>query len=326
MYEIKKSTLKLTKEIKTAILVISSILLFIWGYGFLKGHDLLTNYKVLFVKYDNVDGLAIAAPVTISGLPVGSVKKISLQEATGKLVVELQIKSNFPISKSSLAQMYSPSALGGKQIAIVPNLSDKSMAASGDYLKSSEKQGITDALLSQVGPVKDKLDKVLDNANTLLESVNQVFDEKTKNNLQGSLDNLNQTLAQFKNAATQVNVLLADNKAKISSTMINIDRASANFAKMSDSLSKANIAQAIKKLENTLASVDKIMLGLQSGKGTMGKILKDETLYNNFAKTSKELELLLQDVRLYPTRYVNVSLFGKKNKPYKAPLNDSIKK
>ncbi|MBC7493716.1 MAG: MCE family protein [Flavobacterium sp.] len=318
--------MKLTKEIKTAILVISSILLFIWGYGFLKGHDLLTNYKVLFVKYDNVDGLAIAAPVTLSGLPIGSVKKITLQKTTGKLIVELQIKSDFPISKSSEAQMYSPSALGGKQIAILPNLADKSIAESGNYLKSSEKQGITDALVSQVGPVKDKIEKVLDNANVLLESVNQVFDQKTRDNLQASLNNLNQTLAQFKIASTQVNELLADNKTKISSTISNIDKASSNFAKLSDSLSKANIAKTIAKLENTLASVDKIVFGLQSGKGTMGKILKDETLYNNFSKTSKELELLLQDVRLYPTRYVNVSLFGKKNKPYKAPINDSIKK
>ena len=318
--------MKLTKEIKTAVLVISSILLFIWGYGFLKGHDLLTDYKVLFVQYDNVDGLAVSAPVTISGLAVGSVKKITLQEHTGKLLVELQIKSDFPISKSSIAQMYSPSALGGKQIAIVPNFQDKSSTVSGDYLKSTEKQGITDALLSQVGPVKDKLDKVLDNANALLVNFNQVLDQKTKENLKLSLANLNQTLAQFKITATEANSLLADNKSKISGTMTNITKASANFAKISDSLAKANIGQTVKKLENTLANVDKIMLGLQAGKGTMGKLLKDETLYTNFSKTSKELELLLQDVRLYPIRYVNISLFGKKNKPYVAPVNDSIKK
>ena len=318
--------MKLTKEIKTAVLVISSILLFIWGYGFLKGHDLLTNYKVLFVQYNNVDGLAVSAPVTISGLPVGSVKKITLQEQTGTLLVELQIKSDFPISKSSIAQMYSPSALGGKQIAILPNFSDKSTTMSGDYLKATEKQGITDALISQVGPVKEKVDKVLDNVNTLLGNFNQVLDEKAKANLKLSLENLNQTLAQFKIASTQVNTLLADNKSKISGTMTNINNASANFSKISDSISKANIGQTVKKLESTLANVDKIMIGLQAGKGTMGKLLKDEALYTNFSKTSKELELLLQDVRLYPTRYVNISLFGKKNKPYVAPTNDSIKK
>lgn len=318
--------MKLTKEIKTAVLVICSILLFIWGYGFLKGHDLLSNYKMLYVKYDNVDGLAVGAPVTISGLPVGSVKKITLQPESGKLVVQIQIKSDFPISKSSIAQMYSPSALGGKQIAILPNLKDSSSTETGDFLKSAEKLGLTDALVGQVMPVKDKLEKVLENANLMLTNVNQVLDEKTKASLRESLANLNETIIEFKSAATQVNGLLADNKAKIGSTMSNIDKAAANFSKMSDSLSKANIGQTVKNLEKTLASVDKIMSGLQSGKGTMGKLLKDDALYTNFNKTSKELELLLQDVRLNPTRYVNVSLFGKKNKPYVAPKNDSIKK
>ena len=318
--------MKLTKEIKTAILVICSILLFIWGYGFLKGHDLLSNYKMLYVNYDNVDGLAVGAPVTISGLPVGSVKKITLQPESGKLVVQIQIKSDFPISKSSVAQMYSPSALGGKQIAILPNLKDNSSTETGDFLKSTEKLGLTDALVGQVMPVKDKLEKVLENANLMLTNVNQVLDEKTKSSLRESLANLNETIIEFKSAATQVNGLLADNKSKIGSTMANIDKAAANFSKMSDSLSKANIGQTVKNLEKTLASVDKIMSGLQSGKGTMGKLLKDDALYTNFNKTSKELELLLQDVRLNPTRYVNVSLFGKKNKPYVAPKNDSIKK
>ena len=120
--------------------------------------------------------------------------------------------------------------------------------------------------------------------------------------------------------------MLADNKEKISSSLTNFDKASGNFAKISDSIAKVNIGETVNKLEKTLASVDKIMAEIQSGKGTLGKLAKDETLYNNFSKTSKELELLLEDLRLNPTRYVNVSLFGKKNKPYKAPVNDSVKK
>jgi phospholipid/cholesterol/gamma-HCH transport system substrate-binding protein len=106
--------------------------------------------------------------------------------------------------------------------------------------------------------------------------------------------------------------------------MSNFDKASGNLKTMSDSLAKANIGQTVKNLEKTLASVDKLMADMQAGKGTLGKLAKDEALYNNFAKSSKELELLLQDLRLNPTRYVNVSLFGKKNKPYKAPVNDTI--
>jgi phospholipid/cholesterol/gamma-HCH transport system substrate-binding protein len=317
--------LKLSREIKTAILVISAILLFIWGYSFLKGRDLFTNYKTLFVEYKNVEGLTVSAPVTINGLNIGKVSSISIKNDTGAIVVEMQINSDFPISKSSIAEIYAPSPIGGKQLAILPNYDDKSLAADGDYLKSSSKLGLTDELARQIEPLKDKIEKLLDNANVMLVNVNQVLDVKSKENLRNSLANLNEILVEFKSASKSVNGMLAENKTKISGTMTNVEKASANFNKMSDSLAKANIGQTVKNLEKTLANVDKMLADLQSGKGTMGKLMKDEALYTNFAKTSKELELLLQDLRLNPTRYVNVSLFGKKNKPYLAPVNDTIK-
>jgi phospholipid/cholesterol/gamma-HCH transport system substrate-binding protein len=262
----------------------------------------------------------------LNGLTIGKVKTIELKP-DGKLLVELQIKNDFPITKGSIAEIYSPSPIGGKQIAIVVNKSNTTPAESGEFLVSSTKMGLIDGLAGQIDPLKQKLDKLLDNANLMLVSVNDIFDAKTKENLKSSLANLNETLAQFKVASTEVNSMLADNKTKISKTMTNVEKASGNFSKLSDSLAKANIGQTVKSLEKTLANVDKMMAGLESGKGTMGKLIKDETLYNSFAKTSKELELLLQDLRLYPTRYVNVSLFGKKNKPYTGPsATDTIKK
>ncbi|MNE40325.1 hypothetical protein D3C80_1343270 [compost metagenome] len=103
----------------------------------------------------------------------------------------------------------------------------------------------------------------------------------------------------------------------------NFNKMSGNFNKISDSLNKADLGKTVRNLNQTLAKVDVLMSNLNSGKGTAGKILNDEALYNNLTKTSKELELLLQDLRLYPTRYVNVSLFGKKNKPYVAPTEET---
>lgn len=314
----------MSKEIKTAILVIASILLFIWGYSFLKGRDLFTNYRTLYVQYNNVEGLATSALITLNGLTIGKVTTIKIDNTTGKLTVEMQIKSNFPISKSSIAEIYSPSPIGGKQISILPNLADKSQVVSGDYLKSSTKVGMLDALSGQIEPVKNKIEILLDNANVMLKNVNQVLDEKTKANLKSSIENLNKTLSEFREASKNVNSLLVSNKEKFNGTMTNLNKASANFSKITDSLAQIKMGKTVKNLEKTLAKVDLIMLDLQNGKGTMGKLLKDDALYNNFSKTSKELELLLQDVRLNPTRYVNVSLFGKKNKPYVAPVSDSL--
>jgi phospholipid/cholesterol/gamma-HCH transport system substrate-binding protein len=130
-------------------------------------------------------------------------------------------------------------------------------------------------------------------------------------------------MAQFHKASSSINSILDDNKGKIGGMVSNFNKVSSDFSKISDSLNKADLGKTVKNLQKTLATVDGIMVNLQSGKGTMGKLLTDDVLYTNLSKTSKELELLLQDVRLYPTRYVNVSLFGKKNKPYVAP-KDSI--
>ena len=322
----KRYTLKITREIKTAILVIASILLFIWGYSFLKGKDLLTDYKIFYVQYDNVEGLVNSAPVTINGLNVGKVSEIKFLGTTGKIEVTLQIKSDFPFSKSSIASIYEPGLIGGKQIMITPNFEDKSVAESKMTLQGDLKPGLTSLVAERLTPLQEKVEKMVVSADALLKNVNSVLDSKTKANLKSSIANLDATLAEFKVASTSVNEMLSENKGKINSTLANVQKVSANFAKISDSISKANIGKTVKSLEKTLASVDKIMFDIQSGKGTLGKLAKDETMYTNLSKSSKELELLLQDFRLNPTRYVNVSLFGKKNKPYKAPVNDSIKK
>lgn len=318
--------MKITREIKTAILVIASILLFIWGYSFLKGRDLLTDYKTFYVQYDNVEGLVNSAPVTINGLTVGKVSGIKFLDDSGKVQVSLQIKSDFPFSKSSIASIYEPGLIGGKQIMITPNFEDKTIAETGMILKGEIKPGLTSLVAERLTPLQEKVEKMVVSADNLLKNVNTILDSKTKESLKSSIANLDATLAEFKVASKSVNEMLVENKGKINSTMTNVDKASANFSKMSDSLAKVNIGQTVRNLEKTLAKVDKIMADVQDGKGTLGKLAKDETMYTNLSKSSKELELLLQDLRLNPTRYVNVSLFGKKNKPYVAPVNDTIKK
>ncbi len=318
--------MKLTREIKTGILVISAILLFIWGYSFLKGRDLFTNYKTFFVEYDNVEGLTKSAAVTINGLTIGKVNSIKLIENTGKLLVELQLKTDFPISKSSIASIYEPGFIGGKQIAIIPNFNDKTIADDGQKLLGNTKLGLTASVGERLVPVQEKLEKLMVNADVLISGINNVLDKKGQEDVKKSLSELSKTIEQFHKASGSLNVILDDNKGKIKEVVSNFNKVSSDFSKISDSLNKADIGKTVKDLQKTLANVDKMMADLQAGKGTMGKMLKDEALYNNLAKTSKELELLLEDVRLHPTRYVNVSFFGKKNKPYVAPVNDTVSK
>ncbi len=319
----KFEILKITREIKTAILVIASIALFIWGYSFLKGKDLLTDYTTYYVEYDNVEGLGKSAQVTLNGLSIGKVNAITFADKTGKLLVELQIKSDFPISKSSVASIYDPGIIGGKQIMIIPNYNDPEIAKSGTKLSGSIKPGLTDLVAEKLAPLQEKLDKVLLNADQLISGINNVLDKKGQADLKSALGDLSETLSQFRQASESMNGLLDNNKSNINGIVANLSKVSGNFSKISDSLVKADLGKTVSNLQVTLQKVDQIMTEMNEGKGTAGKIIKDEALYNNLSQTSKELELLLQDVRLNPTRYVNISLFGKKNKPYVAPVNPS---
>ena len=171
----KDLPLKITREIKTAILVIASILLFIWGYSFLKGRDLFVDYKTFYVQYDNVEGLQNSAPVTINGLNVGKVNKIDFLDKTGKVRVELQIKSTFTFSKSSVASIYEPGLIGGKQIMISPNFNDPSVAESGQTLKGDNIPGLTTLVAQRLTPLQVKVEKMVVSADNLLKNVNSIL-------------------------------------------------------------------------------------------------------------------------------------------------------
>ena len=316
--------MKITREIKTAILVIASILLFIWGYSFLKGRDLFTNYKTFYVEYKSVEGLATSAPVTLNGLVVGKVSSIVINQNNGLLLVELQLKTDFPISKSSTASIYEPGFIGGKQIAIIPNFNDKTLAVDGQKLQSAIKLGLTDKVGDQLAPLQEKLEKLLGTTDKLITGVNNVLDEKGQQDLKITLAELSKTIEQFHIASKSVNSLLDQNRTQINGVVTNFSKISSDFSEISTSLNKADLGKSVNNLNATLAKVDGIMTGLESGKGSMGKLLNDEAFYQNIKSSTKELELLLQDIRLYPTRYVNISVFGKKNKPYVGPEKDSV--
>ncbi|MFE3847722.1 MlaD family protein [Flavobacterium sp. LB3P45] len=318
--------MKITREIKTAVLVIASILLFIWGYSFLKGRDLFTNYKTFYVEYKNVEGLATSSPVTLNGLIIGKVNSIALNHENGNLLVELQLKTDFPISKSSVATIYEPGFIGGKQIAIYPNFEDKTIAEDGQKLRGDVKIGLTEKVGDQLAPLQEKFEKIMLHTDQLITGVNNVLDKKGQEDLKVSLSELSKTIEQFHKASASVNTLLDENKVQIKGAVTNFNKISNDFSKISDSINKADLGKTVRNLNKTLARVDGIMSGLEAGKGSMGKLLHDEAFYENLKATTKELELLLQDIRLAPTRYVNISVFGKKNKPYIAPKNDSIVK
>lgn len=311
--------MKVTREAKTAILVIGAVLLFIWGYSFLKGRDLFNSYKTYYVVYNNVEGLSPSAPVTLNGLVVGKINSIAFRDTVqGTLVVELQVKTDFPISKTSAAILYEPGlGISGKQIAIAPDLANHTQAENGDYLKSRLEPGMLAVVSDKLAPLQTKIEATVVSADSLLHNINNVIDRQTQENLRIAIAEMRGTMQEFNKAAKVLNGTLAGNKANIDATMSNLNRTSANFAAVSDSINNANLGATMKKLDNSLANVDKVINDVQAGKGTLGKLLKDEAMYDNLRDASEELKELMADLKNNPKRYVHFSIFGKKNTPYR---------
>lgn len=314
--------MKLTREIKAAILVIGSVLLFIWGYSFLKGRNLFDSTETFYVVYDNVEGLIPSASVTLNGLHVGKVSSITIQPESGKLLVEILMTTDIEIPKNTTASIYEPSLIGAKAIALNLDFENKEFAKNGDYLQGTVKLGLTDNLGKMLSPLQMKIDSVLVSLNSTLKNVNNVLDAKTQKELKGTITELNKTMTNFTSVSKNVDALLVENKSKLSSAIANLDKTTQSFANIASDLEKAELDKLVNELESTLVKVNGLLTNIEKGNGTIGKAFTDPAMYDNLTKASKDLNLLLEDVRLNPTRYINISIFGKKNKEYVAPSQE----
>lgn len=313
----------ISREVKTATLVISGLLLIIFLFNYLKGENLLDSTRKFYTVFENVEGLETSAPVTINGFSVGRVQEIILEDnATGSLSVMLLLDNDFEFSKNSEAQLYENGLIGGKAIAIIPAFDDAEIAKSGDVLKSVVKPGLSALLNQKLTPLQEKIEIMMVSADSVLKNINDVFDEQTKANLRNSIAQLNSTISSFKSTSASLNSLITDNEEKLDNTLTNFDNISSNLSKITDSLATVDLAKTIKSLESTIGNFDQVLASIENGEGSIGKLLKDEGLYNNLEGASKQLEQLLQDMKLNPKRYVHFSLFGRKAKQYDADGNE----
>jgi phospholipid/cholesterol/gamma-HCH transport system substrate-binding protein len=318
----------MSRELKTGFIAVVVIALFVWGFNFLKGENIFAkNTRHFFVEYNNIQGLKRSSGVTINGLQVGTVVDIKFNQdpkKKGKLIVELLIENDFEFSKKSIAKIYSASLMGGQSLAIIPSY-EGDLAASGDYLIGEVESDIFSTVGEKLNPLQAKLESVIVSADSLLLGLNQTLTIDSRKSLNRSIKGLEFTIGDVRKTLGSVNQLLDSSKVGIKNTFDNTRVITENFMKLSDTLVNANIGLTIKKAQKSLDYINKLMIGVQNGEGSFGKFVKDETMYNNLTRMSKEMEELIREMKLNPKRFVHFSLFGKRAVPYDPDKNKQNK-
>ncbi|MGA0272996.1 MAG: MlaD family protein [Flavobacteriaceae bacterium] len=304
--------MKLSREVKTALLIIGCIVIFIFGFNYLKGTSLLDDSIVVSSNYNDVEGLVIGANVTINGMNVGKVRSIDFDENYDKINVTFSLRSDLRFSNKSKAQLYEAGLIGGKAIAILPVYEKGNTIKSGAVLPSEVKPGLTELVNQQIAPLQDKIEGLLTSADSLFAGVSNVMNYQTQNNLKLALEGFSNSVNAIADLTENMNRLILQNEKSFKGTMSNLEATTAHLNQLTDSLNQMPLGAVVRQFEQTAIDLNTLLENLNSGEGSAAKLLNDQALYQSLLDSSEALEALLSDLKANPKNYVHFSLFGRK--------------
>jgi phospholipid/cholesterol/gamma-HCH transport system substrate-binding protein len=308
--------MKFTKEIKVGFLAVLGIMMSVFSYNYLKGINLFDKNREFIVKYEKVDGLSVSNPVTMNGFKIGKVQKINFNSKnTRELLVEIIIDNDVIFPKTSLAELYETGLIGGKAIAIIPDYkNDSTIAIDGDYLKGVIKPGLTE-LVNQILPqVQLQIEAVMKNAEIVLQNINTLFDDETKKELKSSIEDFSNLTSSLSETSDEISKLITSNSENLTNSLSDFRSASNNIKSITDSLNLDDIKSITTNLNSLVNNLNSITTSLMNSEGSAGKLINDKSIYDNLENATNQLNLLIEDIKLNPNRYINFSVFGKKNK------------
>lgn len=330
--------MKMSNETKVGSLTAISIVLLILGFNFLKGRSLTAKTVRYYAVFENIQGLATSNAVVINGKQVGTVFSTEGGVDMRKITVVLNLNQSINIPVNSTA-LINPSVLGTTSIEIKLGNS-QTFKNEGDTLETIASKGMLDDAFQKVDPVLMQVKNTIRSLDSVLLTINSVFDPNTKNNIKAVMANLSSTTASLAISSASLQSLLNAQTGAIAKTLENvseftgtlknndkkIEQTLTNLETTTQNLSKLNIEKTLSSIDATVNELKNTLGNVNSDKGSLGLLISDPKLYNNLTSTSNKLNLLLDDVRVHPKRYINVSVFGKKDKsnPLLTPLPDTI--
>ncbi len=330
--------MKISNETKIGVLAAFAITLLILGFNFLKGKTFFGKSHTLYAVYTDVQGLAPSNPIMINGLQVGTVYSITPDKSMKQILVNMTLTKDVDIPRNSVATI-KVDLLG--QISVVIHLGDAHQyLASKDTIATIPSMGIFTEFMGKVNPVFLEVKRAVGSIDSVLGNFNKILDPSAKNNIGATLGNLNKTTANLITASASLTELLNTQTGALAGTLNNlhsftgnldknnekINSLVSNLDKTAGNLSKLELQKTLDILNSTISDLKATIGKLNSNSGTVGLLLNDTRLYNNLTATANKLNLLIDDLKTNPKRYVNISVFGKKNKDagLTTPLPDTV--
>ncbi len=334
--------MKITNETKIGLLAVAGIALLVIGFNFLKGKNLFKKDKYIYAVYQEVQGLTKSNPVVINGLQIGRIESLDGGKDMKRIVVTVSLFKDINIPSNSLA-VINPNVLGlGSATLEIQMGNATKYLQNGDTLLTTLSGGAFDEALKIINPVLYEVRNAVKSLDSVLHIVTGVFDPSTKNNIKGIMENLNTTTASFAISAASLQQMMNAQDGALAKSLNNVNSFTAdlnsNSGKLDSILENARIASknfAAVNLKRTLDTLNIVVDNFKKGSekingkdGSLGLLLNDKTLYNNLEATSNKLNILLDDIRVHPKRYVGISIFAKKDKGnyITAPLIDDTLK
>jgi phospholipid/cholesterol/gamma-HCH transport system substrate-binding protein len=315
--------LKLSKEFKIGIIVTAALALLYWGFNFLKGKDVFSNERIFVAIYNDVGGLERTNPVTINGLKVGQVREMYFASgSSANVVVEIVLKNDIPIPENSMAKIISSDLLGSKAIEL--RLGNSGVfAESGDTLLSDVEISIKDEVNRQLQPIKNKAENLMMSIDTVLTMLQGLFSKTNTENMTKSVQHLANSFKNIDHSTGMLDSIITNQRYRLDQILKNIEAIThnleqnsenfnniiANFSSISDTLARAKVSATLNNINTTMSEVAGITEKINKGEGTLGMLVNNDSLYIKIEKTSNELNLLLEDIRTNPKKYVRFSVF-----------------
>ncbi len=335
--------MKISKELKTGIITVAAIGLLVAGVNFLKGKSFFGGDAEYVAFFPNSDQLSPASSVSLNGVVVGSVQSvdyIASNDSLSKVKVTFNVTMDelkFPVG--SFVEIASLDLLGTKGVLLHLKYGESTeIYKSGDTLRGIVAQGMMSQVKSYADPLSQKVNGALVSIDKMVNGISAFWDTTASSELEGSLKEIKIAIKRFGNAAEEIEIMVKDEKIKLSHILSNVETITLNLKKSNESVKRivGNVEQltddlvtsdfkgVITNAKNTLGSINEILETAKTGEGTLGKLLGDETLYNELVKTNQELQNLVNDIQVHPERYIHFSVLGAKTKG--VPLTNSEEK